>query len=344
MPAIDASIEKFSKAGNVAKATKWKGVREALVKERRALSQEGFRLGLNPDLDAELKDLEQQMLKVQGDIEAVQKREPQKILDGLKKKNPKALYAIEGFDTFVKAWVAKAAWNEFVMSAGEPPAESAKKAADATFRTLDCTGTIFKSSGIEKLLQWGWKDRLGVSTEEAAKIFGKWGTGLGALADIGAASVYTYDVFYSQAYASKLDETYLPSDALAIHAWHLVIWEGKWIVAIGSTSGFLGAGPFGTRLQAIGYLFQLVGEVGEAFAKFGKVEKRHYVDVLLQMRLWAMNARARLKDNGCDMDFYPDSTHQKMRDCIDKFTWWPVSPTEYRAVFGLANLPAGKAG
>jgi hypothetical protein len=340
MPDLNKFIQLYERLGKTAKITKWKGVREALLQERRALSKEGFRVMINPDLDAELNDLEQQIAKVQEDLKAVQKREPQKLLDSLKGSNPKAVYAVEGFEVAVKWLVAKAAWNAFAESAGQPPEESIKKAVDATFKTLDFTGTLFKSAGFAKLLEVGWKDATvaGIGAKDAGKIFGKWGKGLGAVADVYSAASYTYEIFYDKSYERKLFETYLPSDAVAIHGWHLVIWMGKSIVGLGSTGSFFSKSPGFVKLQAVGYLFQAIGEFGEAWTTYGKAEKAHYVKVLFEMRNWANIAQACAKNNGYEIDLYPDATNDKVKESVEALMWGPMDETEYRKIFGLAMI------
>ena len=340
MPDLNKTIQQYERLGKTAQATKWKGVREALLQERRALSKEGFRVMTNPDLDAELSELEQQIEKVQEDLKTVQKREPQKLLDSLKNSNPKAVYAVEGFEVLVKWLVAKAAWNAFVESAGQPPEQGIKKAADATFKTLDFTGSLFKAAGFAKLLQVGWKDATfgGFGAKEAGAIFGKWGKGLTAVADVWSAASYTYEIFYDKSYEKKLFETYLPSDAVAIHGWHLVIWMGKSIVAMGSAGSFFGKSPGFTRLQVVGYLFQAIGEFGEGWTVYGKAEKAHYVKVLFEMRNWANIAQACARNNGYEIDLYPDTTNNKIKESVEALMWGPMDEAEYQKIFGLALI------
>jgi hypothetical protein len=169
----------------------------------------------------------------------------------------------------------------------------------------------------------------------AAKLekFSKVGKGLGAIADVGSASLATYELFFDNTYGDDLLTRYTPGDACGMYAWHLVIWGGKWVTATGSVSGNFTKNPISTKLQAIGYVIQFVGEFGEAVYKIGKSEKAHCMSLFAEVRNWNNINMAMMKIDGFEpSNFLFERDYRKVVDAMERFEWRTIDKG------ALANL------
>lgn len=318
LEAASELVGKFRAAGKAAKVEKWSAVRERYLDE----------------LAAQRGDL----AKLRGEIEDVRKQmeaQPQKIIDRLRVTTPAVVYGVQSLELFVKWAVAVSAWNAFRESAGEEFFARVLKGADAGIKSIDAAGTTLQFLGLHKVLRATWLASGGEAGLVAARLKGleKAGKGLGALADLGSAVLYTYDLF-SAAHDDGLLERYLPEDVCSMHAWHLVTWGGKWFVGVGSLGAYLKSVPIFAKLQAIGYFAQLVGEAGEAFARHGASEHKHFHDVNLEVMSRALRASAAVRERGWNVEFYTPSDQESMARCMAVFDWIPVDGKLLQARLG----------
>ncbi|MGH3148465.1 MAG: hypothetical protein ACRDTR_22010, partial [Rubrobacter sp.] len=168
--------------------------------EKEALHQRqelaGKLRGADPEMDGELKKFDQSL---QGIADEIETREPQKMLDALKKSNPNVVYGVEAFEICVKWVVMWSTWNAFWQAYKENGGlrkETAPKMADSLLKTADFASSVLRSAGFARILQASWMNKIAstVSEEQILRIQ-KWGKGLSAVADVGSAVLYTYEVF-----------------------------------------------------------------------------------------------------------------------------------------------------
>jgi hypothetical protein len=281
-------------------------------------------------IDPKLHALKAELDQVREQMNESMKRQPQKVLDYLKKANPAIVYGVQGFEIFVKWSVAAAAWNEFRGSAGIPEGRPGRSPFQPIMKTADAMGSTLQFLGLHRFIREGWalfsRD---VPTESVATAFEKrlaalsrLGKACNATHDISQAIVYSMDLFVDHAYSDELLERYMPEDAIAACGFHLIIWGGKWMVAIGSGSSVFSSTPVGVAIHALGYLAQLIGEVGESVAEYGAWEKKCFDDVRRELWNASRRAEARLREHGRPDELYPESENEKLRDLVGRFTMW----------------------
>jgi len=268
--------------------------------------------------------------------------QPERLADALKRGNPSALYLLDGFEIFVKVLVARKAWQAFREEAlkGKPAAaRRGSSGSDAFIRSLDAASTILKSTAFKNFLKWtvghasprsiGGLEKL----LEKGDLAGRWGS---FATDLYGAWVYGGDVF-SNAYGDKLLEKYMPEDAVTSYGFHLVIWGGKWLNAMGSTVLTRTKLPLGYALQGLGYLGQFIGEFGEASVDLGGLEHKHFDRVHEALTDATREVRNRLTTYG--LDVYPAAARQQVMAMESAFKWRGVDRDRYRHRFGLVPAP-----
>jgi hypothetical protein len=294
---------------------------------------------VNPESAKLRDDLNKVRAELDESFQKFEKRvaqQPQKVLDALKSSNPAVVYGVQSFEIFVKWAVAISAWNVFRESAGKVATEPwwAGKGMQAAIKGLDAGGSTLQFLGLHKVLSTAWlATGKGEASAIAARleVLGKVGKGMCAAADIGSAVVYSYDIFVTGSYGDSLLENYLPENATTMYGFHLVTWAGKSMVGLGSGGGFFKALPVFAVLQGIGYLAQLIGEVGEKFAEYGAGEHKHFHDVHQALLDATRGATNEVVSRGWKADFYPQEFRDDVHTFMNNFKWMPVDPLLFRA-------------
>ncbi len=332
--AVNQEIEKYRKLGqsdavqNLIKDRDILRMEDAEVKKRIGWSEyDNFQ-----ELDAKLREARGQ--RVAGERVVDQE---ERLSNALKRGNPLALYAVEGFEIFVKTLVAREAIRAFREEVEKGQGRlGSRTSVEAFLRVADVPGTILRSTAFKSFVEWVAKGARPTAVDsvrtwlEHGDAAGRW---ISVGVDLYSAWTYSTAVF-SNAYGDALLERYVPEDAVTAYGFALVIWGGKWLNALGSTVGARSKHPLGYLLQGLGYLFQGVGEMGTAFVDVGGREHKVFNDAHTGVVDLARDARLRLESRGFDP--YPSRDAQRVMSMSSMLDWRGVNRDLYRGLFGNA--------